>query len=170
MKKSLFVLAAAGVIAMLSAGCSSLNTNRYGSQPIFRMEVDLVPQLVIGEKRVAGSSECTVYCGFIRVGDLSKQVHGVSFTSGRSLFSGTNVYQRAAIYDACIKSKADMLIASQYTLVTEGHFFKKTVKCKVIGFPAWIKKISVKPANCPVAAAQAQCKAAPKKAAAPKKK
>ena len=145
MKKSLFVLAAAGVIAMLSAGCSSLNTVRYGSQPVFKCELDLVPHLVIKDQRVTGYSECTVYCGFIRVGDINKQVHGISFSSGRSLFGGgTNMYQRAALYDACTKSKADMLIAAQYTIVTEG-FFEKKIKCTVTGFPANLVKVSVKP-------------------------
>ena len=145
MKKNLFILAAAGAIAMLAAGCSSLNTNRYGSQPVFRCELDLLPHLAIRDQRVSGYSECTVYLGFIRVGDLNKQVHGISFTSGRSLFGGgTNAYQRAALYDACTKSKADMLIAAQYTIVTEG-FFEKKIKCTVTGFPANLLKVSVKP-------------------------
>ena len=166
MKKSMFALSiVAGAVAMLVTGCSStsVETNRFGSQVILEMKkVEFIPQIQVGNKYITGSSQVTVYCGFIKVGDTSKQATGISFTSERTFWGGANAYQRAATYDACIKGKADILLAPQYTLTTEGHFFKKTVRCTVKGFPGYIRSVKLAPPCCPQAFKKTGCPMAEK--------
>ena len=166
----------AGACALLATGCSSLTTNRIGSQIEIENKAKVVPQIQAGNKYVTGSSKCTVYLGFIRVGDLSKQVTGVSFSAGSSFWGGgTDVYQRAALYDACAKSKADIILCPQYVLKVDGNIFVKDVSCTVKGFPGYIKGVKVLPDQCPLKvsanrkAAPAPAKAAPKSKAASKK-
>ena len=155
MKKSMFVLTIiAGAVAMLATGCSStsVDTNRFGSQISLEMKtVEFIPQIQIGDKYISGSSQSTVYCGFIKIGDTSKQASGVSFSSEKSIWGGSDAYQRAAIYDACSKNKADILLAPQYTTTVDGNFFKKTVSCTVKGFPGYIKSVKLAPPKCPKA-------------------
>ena len=145
MKKSLFALSViAGAVAMLVTGCSStsVDTNRFGAQVALSMaKVILIPEINVGDKYVSGSSQTTTYCGFIRIGDTGKQASGISFDS--SVWGGSDAYQRAALYDACIKSKADIIVAPQYVTTTEGNFFKKTVNCTVKGFPGNIRRVKV---------------------------
>jgi hypothetical protein len=152
MKKSLFALVVmAGTAMMLLSGCAStsVDTNRFGSQVALKMkEVEFIPQIAVGDEYISGASECTVYCGFIRIGDISKQASGISFTSGDSIWGGADAYQRAAIYDACTKNKADILLAPQYTTTVDGHFFKKTVSCTVKGFPGYIKSVKLVEPKC----------------------
>ena len=158
MKKSLLVLTAvAGVVAMLATGCSStsVDTNRFGAQVVLDMEkVYLIPEIHVGDQYVSGSSQTTTYCGFIRIGDTGKQASGISF--GSSVWGGSDAYQRAALYDACIKSNADIIVAPQYVTTTDGNFFKKTVNCTVKGFPGNIRRVKVTTAKalpeCPKAA------------------
>ncbi len=161
----MFALAAmAGTVMMLVAGCSStsIDTNRFGSQIVLKMEVvEFVPQIAVGEEYISGSSSCTVYCGFIRIGDTAKQASGISFTNGSSIWGGSDAYQRAAIYDACSKNKADILLAPQYTTTVDGNFFKKTVSCTVKGFPGYIKSVKLASPKC--AKAKAEAKAEEKK-------
>lgn len=169
----------AGACALLATGCSSTTTNRLGSQIEIENRVKIVPQIQPGNKYVTGSSKCTVYLGFIRVGDVSKQVVGVSFAAGSSFWGGgTDVYQRAALYDACAKSKADIILCPQYVRKIEGNIFVKDVSCTVKGFPGYIKGVKVVPdpymmtissnTNC-CKGVPAPAKAAPKSKAASKK-
>lgn len=155
MKKSLLALSiVAGAVVMLVTGCSStsVDTNRFGSQVTLQMRtVEFVPQIQVGDKCISGSSQSTVYCGFIKIGDTSKQASGISFSSGSSIWGGSDAYQRAALYDACIKAKADIVLAPQYTTTVEGNFFKKTVSCTVKGFPGFIKSVKLAPPKCPLA-------------------
>ena len=159
MKKTLFALSVvAGAVIMLATGCSStsVDTNRFGSQIALQMRtVEFIPQIQVGEKYITGSSQSTVYCGFIKIGDTSKQASGISFSSENSIWGGSDAYQRAALYDACIKAKADIVLAPQYTTTVDGNFFKKTVSCTVKGFPGYIKSVKLAPAKCPKAAEKA---------------
>ena len=148
MKKSLFALSViAGAVALMVTGCSStsVETNRFGGPLDVEMKVKVFPQIQVGEGCITGSSLTTVYCGFIKIGDTSRQVSGITFNAEKSIWSGSNAYQRAAIYDACSKNNADILLAPQYTTTIEGNFFKRTVSCSVKGFPGYIKGVKVAP-------------------------
>lgn len=162
MKKMFLFALAAVAVTVFSAGCSSTSvvTNRFGQQIEMRMQkVTFAPEITVGDKYVSGTSSTTVYCGFIRIGETSKQAVGVSFSGDNSFWGSADAYQRAAIYDACLKSKADILIAPQYTTTAEGNFFKKTVSCTVKGFPGFIKGVKLLP-PCPQQCPQ-QCPKAP---------
>ena len=165
MKKMVLFALAAGVVTIFVAGCSSTSvvTNRFGQQVELRMQkVTFAPEITVGDKYVSGTSSTTVYCGLIRIGETSKQAVGVSFSNESSFWGGADAYQRAAIYDACTKSNADILVIPQYTTTTEGNFFKKTVTCTVKGFPGFIKSVKIlPPPPCPLQG-PASC---PKKAA-----
>ncbi len=152
MKKSFIaVVVALGIAAVLGSGCSSNSvvTNRFGEQIDLKVApVTFAPEITFGEAPVTGTSTCTVYWGLFKSGDLSKQATGIHFESGKSMWGTSgDVYQRAAVYDACVKANADILVVPQHTTTTTGSFFEKTVTCTVKGFPGYLKAVKVVPSK-----------------------
>ena len=57
-------------------------------------------------------------------------------TPSSPLLHSENYAKSAAVYTACQKNEADILVGTRYTVTTTDYIVFKVVKCEVAGFPA----------------------------------
>ena len=144
MKKLLLVVAVLGLV-----GCSSseLRTGR-NSMNLANIAVEPDPMsasIEVGQK-ITGTAECETWFG-IQTKAPKKFTYGAALQVEDGNFT-PNKCTRGAVYDALTKSKADVIIAPQYTANQEGSLcvfgacIHKVNKITVTGYKGTIKKIS----------------------------
>ena len=148
-KKKSAIIALCSVVFLVT-GCSSFETNRQGQPIDIRMPLDVIPNVVAQDTKVAGSAKVSCLFGIFTWG-CEKQAVGVTYgtpaegASFLKFFVGANdVARNGAAYDACSKANADILLTPQYDLTVKDYFVFKTVDCQVKGFPATIKNVTIK--------------------------
>ena len=174
MKKSFLMPALiAGAVALIGAGCSSIETNRVGSQVQVGIPVEVQPEIEVGKQVIQGTATVHSILGIFSWGPNTQAI-GVNFGVGSNrqpskleeLFSLSAVVARnAAVYEATTRAKADIILAPQYVLTTKDYFFYKSINCQVKGYPGFIKGVKVveatpaaepAPASVPAATSSAQ--------------
>jgi len=137
MKKVFSLLAAAG-IAVIVTGCASTHVSKKSSDFQVNMkDVIATPEVVAGEK-VSGEATIGTLLGVFDFGS-SKYTDGVDLGAG--FIAGPAA--RAAAYEACQKSGADLLLAPNYQYDKKNYFYVwQVTHCKVTGFKGVVKKIS----------------------------
>lgn len=150
MKKMLLLALAAIGCATISTGCISTEANRVGDQISVRMILRVDPQVDVKNQKISGSAAVHSVLGFINWG-VNAQAMGVNFGTTADAFSlipsGENVARNGAVYNACTKNKADLLIAPQYVIKTKDFIVYKVVQCQVTGYPGTVKGVKVLPAK-----------------------
>lgn len=149
--KKMFILALAAFgCAAISTGCISTEANRVGDQIAVKMELRVNPQVDVKNQKISGSAAVHSVLGFINWG-VSAQAVGVNFGTSADAFSllpsGENVAKNGAVYNACLKNKADLLVAPQYVITKKDFIVYKVVQCQVTGFPGTVKGVKVLPAK-----------------------
>lgn len=99
----------------------------------------------LGQQRVSGSGKSECWCWFFS----SNEGRYMSFP-GFSFDAGVSAAKASATFNAVENAKADALMGAMYRYVRTSKWlgFYKSVKCDVIGFPAFvngIEKIEDKP-------------------------
>ena len=135
-----------GTAALITSGCTSFETNRAGNPVDVKIEVVAQPDIELGKEMVSGQATANTLFGFITWG-VEKQAVGVNYGGGgsSSFFGDTNaVVKNGATYDACNKSKADLLVAPRYDITTKNYIVFKKTDCQVKGYPGILKSIEIK--------------------------
>lgn len=154
MKKTIIVsMCAAGVLAILGTGCTSVETNRVGNQLQVNMPVMVQPTIETGNQVINGSATVHSIFGIFTWGPSEQAVgvdYGVASNGGGTLsellsFTAKSevVARNAATYNATTSAKADIILAPQYVLTVNDYFFYKSINCKVKGFPGYLKSVKV---------------------------
>jgi hypothetical protein len=146
MKKMLLLALAAVGCAVLSTGCISTEANRVGDQISVKMSLKLDPQVDVKSQKVSGSAAVHSVLGFINWG-VNSQAVGVNFGTSADFLNivpnGENVAKNGAVYNACIKNKADLLVAPQYVITKKNFIVYQVIQCQVTGFPGYVKSVKV---------------------------
>ena len=164
MKKSLFALSiVAGAVAMLAAGCTTIEANKVGSQVSVAIPVFVQPQIETKNQLINGSATVHSVLGIFTWGPNAQAVgvdYGVNAgVTGGALgellsFTGKseNVARNAAAYEATTKANADIILTPRYVLTIDDYFVYKRINCQVKGYPGFIKSVKVVEPPCPKAA------------------
>ena len=145
MSKKITLLAVAMFAVMLFTGCKSVYTSD-GASGVPQVSSDhpgYAADFTVGEARVGGSATVKVLFGIFAWGTEGfAENNNLSFFS--LLPSPANYAKSAAVYDACQKNKADVLVGTRYTVTVMDYWIFKTVTCEVAGFPATMTGVSQK--------------------------
>ncbi len=149
MQKIVMLMVAVVALTLVTAGCTSFETNRVGDQVKVRIEAQVEPEIEAGNQTVEGNA--TVNCLFgIFTWGVSSQAIGIDYYGndngfGSGLFaSPAEIARNGAAYQACTGANADLLLAPRYNLTVNDYFVFKTVACQVKGYPGVLKSIKVK--------------------------
>lgn len=147
MNKIIMMIITVVGLAIVSAGCTSFETNRVGEQVKVKMEVQVEPEIEAGNQMVEGNATVSCLFGLFTWG-VGSQALGVNYTnngvSGGLFTSPADIAKNGAAYNACADAKADLLLAPRYNLTVMDYFVFKTIKCEVKGYPGVLKSIKVK--------------------------
>lgn len=150
MKKITMLSAIAVMLVICGTGCTSFESNRGGIPLDVIMKVEVQPDVEIVQRKVVGKATTKSLFGLFTWG-VENQVVGVNYNGEGapvSLFSGldpaTSAAKNGAAYDACSKSKADLLLAPRYNLKINDYLIYKEVNCSVSGYPGKLKSIKLK--------------------------
>ena len=141
--KKIYLFALMGLaFILLTNSCTSLKTNKIGAPLETKMVLDIKPNVTIAKKKVIGEATVKAVFGVFAWG-VSKTAEGYTFNGNNavSFDVAANKAKAGAVFDACKKAKADMLISPQYKIVTKNYVVYKVVKCKVSGFPATVNSV-----------------------------
>lgn len=141
---SLFALAAIATVATMT-GCASSKITGGGQyagipQPKpeeYKLIYEHKPELVTGKSHVVK------VLGFT-FGDKSPTLLNQRGDPGVLRFfgeSGEIMAQNAALYNACEKANADVVLAARYKIEKTGFFIGGIYDCEIKGFPANLKGI-----------------------------
>lgn len=147
MNKCVLAAFAAMAAATMGTGCMSSKITgggQYAGIPIpqpekYKLIYEHRPELVTGKAQVVK------ILGFT-VGDKAPQLLNQKGDPGflQSVFGepGEAQAQNAALYNACQKANADVVLAARYKLEKKGFgFFYNVYDCEIKGFPANLKGI-----------------------------
>lgn len=136
--KKISILAVAVVAAMLG-GCKSTMQDIHVSDMNTEMvSAKFKPQVqVIGDSVTGSATANTIFWGWWATECPDKFANQMTSSFG---FSFGNPIKDAAVYDACNKAGADILLAPVFTVKKETGFlwFKKNMEVTVKGIPAKI--------------------------------
>ena len=144
MKKLLLVVAVLGLVACSS---SELRTGR-NSMNLANIAVEPEPMAAsvkVGQK-ITGTATCETWFG-ITTKSPEKLTYGADLQVEDGNFT-PNKCTRGAVYDALTKSKADVIIAPQYTATEEGSIcifsacMHRVNKITVTGYKGTIERIT----------------------------
>ncbi len=142
MKKTLVKMCAIASMASVFTGCMSTSSNDGANQ--IGMEKLQMPSYapVIEHKatKVSGSAEMNVWVGLFAKGDTD-YAENTTFNSLGFFSTPTDKVKNAAVYNACKKHNADMLLGTKYSVTEKDYVLFKTLKCTVTGFPAVVKDV-----------------------------
>ena len=109
------------------------------------MILNIEPNVEVAQQKITGEATSKALFKNFAWG-VSETAEGVAF-NGVSLFPSldpaTNKAKAGAVYNACKKAKADILISPQYDIKVLDYFLYKEVKCKVTAFPGKLKSVKV---------------------------
>jgi hypothetical protein len=145
MKKTIMLLFLIGAAALITTGCSSFETNRAGNPVNVKMDVNVKPDIELGKEMVSGKASVNSLFGIFTWG-VENEAVGVNYgeSNSPSIFGDSNAVARnGAAYDACTKSKADLLLAPRYDITTKDYFVFKKIDCQVKGYPGILKSIEI---------------------------
>lgn len=145
MKKSL-LLAGAVFAAVFMTGCFSANTNDAAVSAKVRLEhkrfsVDIQP----GKDKVFGEASLNSLFGFINWG-VSEFADDAFVGTEISILpikfaSAETLVKQGATYKACERAGADYILGAKYRIDTKDYIVFKQIKCRVTGYPAYLKGI-----------------------------
>ena len=145
--KKIYLIALLGLtFIFLTNSCTSLRTNKIGAPLETKMVVEIKPDVTISKNKVVGEATVKAVFGIFTWG-VTQTAESFTFNSTSSSMGFDFAADKAkagAVFNACKKAKADILVAPQYKIVTNDYFVYKQVKCKVIGYPATINSVEVK--------------------------
>ena len=136
MKKMVCLIAIAAA-AFVFTGCTSVNTSDGASQvpQISACHPGYAATFTKKDVRVKGTAQVNILFNLFAWGTA-----GFADNSQLSAFafmpSPENYAKSAAVYTACQKNEADILVGTRYTVTTTDYIVFKIVKCEVAGFPA----------------------------------
>jgi len=155
MKKHMMAALAAMAVAAMATGCTSSKITgggQYAGIPVpqpeaYKIIYEHSPELVTGKAQVK-----KVF--FWTFGDEAPQLLNQKGDPGFLSFlgeSGETKAQNAALYNACQKSNADVILAARYKLDKSGFApFYTVYDCEIKGFPANLKGIEKVEENGPL--------------------
>ena len=145
MKKIYLIAFLSLTFIMLNSSCTSVRTNKIGVPLGTHMAVEIKPNITIAKEQVIGEATEKAVFGIFAWG-VSKTAEGFTYNAEPviSLDVAANKAKAGAVYNACKKAKADILISPQYLIETKNYVIYKVVKCKVIGYPATLNSVEVK--------------------------
>jgi hypothetical protein len=123
----------------LTTGCTSVTSND-GANAIGMENLKMpvyAPIITRSKKKVTGTSHLTVLFGIFSWGD-NKFADNTTFSAFGSILPDA---RNAAVYNACERSKSDLILAAKYEVEKTNYFFYSTINCTVTGFPAVIKDL-----------------------------
>ena len=159
MKKSLFLSTiAAGMLALIGTGCSTIEASKVGDQVSVHMPVFVKPTVETRNTAISGSATVHSLFGIFTWGP-SVQAVGINYGTTANSTGGAlgellsfaskseAVARNAAAYKATTSVNADIILAPQYVVTTKDYFVYKSINCKVKGYPGFIKGVQV--VDCP---------------------
>lgn len=147
MKKVATLVCGCAVLGLLASGCSTVNTNKTNGPIKVHLVSEWEPQIEAKSEQVKGGATVHTLFGIFSWG-TSSYVDTFNFGNGvgSSFFmGGADKAKSAALFDACSKSSADILIAPYYTVKATDYFVYSKVNCEVKGYPGVVK--GIKPAG-----------------------
>lgn len=141
MKKSLLIVGAAMMAAVALTGCFSVNTNDAAVKAPVCLKKQMTPDIKVGLNKVSGEASVNCLFGFITwgVSEYADDAFVCSSSMPLLIADGKTVAKQGATYKACGKSKADYILGAKYRVDTKDYFVFKQIKCKVTGFPGYLK-------------------------------
>ena len=141
-----FTFAAVAMFAVLIfSGCKSVYTSD-GASGVPQVSSDhpgYAATFSVGDTRATGTATVNVLFGIFAWGTEGfAENNNLSFFS--LLPSPNNYAKSAAVFDACQKTKSDVLVGTRYTVTVMDYWFFKTVTCEVAGFPATMNGVQEK--------------------------
>ena len=144
--KNLLVYTIALVFIGIGTGCTSMTINRTGAPIQPKMQLNIKPNVTLSQKKVEGKATVKALFKFITWG-VSNTAEGVAMNYPHHPFltldPATNKAKAGALYDACQKSKSDVLIAPHYYITTKNYFIYKEVTCKIFAYPAKLNSVEL---------------------------
>lgn len=136
MKKFLLLCTVFASAAFIS-GCTSVISSD-GASGIPQFESDhpgYAAKFTHQNTRVEGKAQINVLFGIFAWG-----AEGFADNCRLSTFAilspSENLAKNSAVFNACMRNKADTLLGTRFVMTITNYFVFKTINCKVAGFPA----------------------------------
>ncbi len=145
MKKLLSLALGVAAVAFIATGCSSTHVSQYSAPLEVKVKTEKPPVVEVGEE-VKG--EATIQRVLFFSWGSSKFADGVNYSAtetapGFSLLGDImGAGKAAAAYNACVDSKADVLVVPRYTIEDNNYFVYQKTNFKVTGFKGTLKNVA----------------------------
>jgi len=145
MKKLLSLALGAAAVAFVVTGCSSTHVSQYSAPLEVQVKTEKPPVVEVGEPI---SGEATIQRVLFFTWGSSKFADGVNYSasetpSGFSLLGDTmGSGKAAAAYNACVDSKADVIVVPRYTIEDNNYFVYQKTNFKVNGLKGTLKNVA----------------------------
>ena len=142
--QSVIVLAAISCLtALLLSACSTTYMSQYSAPLEVKLQADVVPEVIAGDP-IEGQADISRFICFKWGAD--EFADGVDFGAGPGGDVGLGVFssmipagKAAAAYDACIRNKADIIIAPRYKIFVDDYWIYEKQKFYVKGYKGTFK-------------------------------
>lgn len=139
--RKIVTIALVAIICSGVSGCMSVHDQRFsGPLGVDPVDAKFEPIVMLADNQPKEQSSATLHSllGFISWGP-NRFADGVAFNKGFMSSLGIGPFEltkRAAAYNLCQKTGADILVAPRYTVTTKNYIIYSKVEAVVEAFPA----------------------------------